>query len=399
MFDFITNLFSNRNRYKTHSEAVIVSCFYNPQNSQYRLLAFQKWYSSIKHLNYRIIECLIGPDAKSQLPLDDPNIIRIKSDSLLWHKESLLNKAIESLPSKFQYVFWVDADVLFTNKNWLVEGVKRMKKGANIIQPFEYCVHLKQNEIEPSINVNWAKTHLNPKEFSVWRSFCATFVQNKDLALGENYDSHGHVGFAWGAKRSVLEKCPLYDRALIGGADHIIAHAATGYIHHPCVVKGFKDNIDEIDKWSRDFYLEVDAQIDYVPGDLHHIWHGDIAKRQYLKRVKDFTGEVKNIRERDENGLHVAQKGKDKYVKSYYRDREVSDYYGDFDGVDADFFMTMGYMLGEAANLFGPPQIYEELPPEELPPEQLPEEPVLEFQESLEIQDSTSQEVDSETYS
>jgi len=68
MFDFLKNTFLNRGRYKTHSEAVIVSCFYNPQNSPYRLLAFQKWYHSIKHLNYRIIECLIGPDAKSQLP-------------------------------------------------------------------------------------------------------------------------------------------------------------------------------------------------------------------------------------------------------------------------------------------------------------------------------------------
>jgi len=131
MFDFFKNTFLNRGRYKTHSEAVVVSCFYNPQNSPYRLLAFQKWYHSIKHLNYRIIECLMGPDAKSQLP-DDPNIIQVQTDSVLWHKESLLNKVIAELPEKFKYVFWVDADVLFTNDNWLVDSVKELERGANI---------------------------------------------------------------------------------------------------------------------------------------------------------------------------------------------------------------------------------------------------------------------------
>ena len=68
MFDFFKNTFLNQNRYKTHSDAVVISCFYNPLNSPYRLLGFQKWYRSIRHLNHRIIECLIGDDAKPQLP-------------------------------------------------------------------------------------------------------------------------------------------------------------------------------------------------------------------------------------------------------------------------------------------------------------------------------------------
>jgi hypothetical protein len=39
---------------------------------------------------------------------------------------------------------------------------------------------------------------------------------------------------------------PLYDRALIGGADHIIAHAAAGQIPHSCITKSFTDNLDEV---------------------------------------------------------------------------------------------------------------------------------------------------------
>lgn len=359
--DFIKNAVFNRNRYKTHSEAVIVSCFFNPQNSPYRLLAFQKWYHSIKHLNHRIIECVIG-DAESQLP-NSPYITKIHSDSVLWHKESLINKMVAELPPEFKYVFWVDADVLFTNQNWLVEGVEQLQT-YKIIQPFEYCAHLERNQIKPKFNMIDAKAavdvshqqKIDPKLRRVWRSFCSNIVnQAYDLSApradSENYDEHGHVGFAWGARREVLEACPLYDHALVGGADHIIAHAAAGHIPHKCIIKGFADDIDEINQWSKKFYSVVRGSISYVSGDLYHLWHGDIASRQYLKRIKEFTLEAKNIKDRDKNGLHTVSKGKDKYVRRYFKQREIEEiYYGDFEdfGFDlAEFIEDMGYSLGD----------------------------------------------------
>lgn len=373
MFDFLKNAFLNRGRYKTHSEAVIVSCFYNPQNSPYRLMAFQKWYRSIKHLNYRVIECLIGPDATSQLP-NDPNIIQVRTESVLWHKETLLNKVIADLPEQFKYVFWLDADVLFTNDNWLVDSVRELQSGSNIVQPFEYCVHLERNQLKPEFDVELAKktSALTNKELDnkkrLWRSFCANIV---DLhfhwafetvlhGMSENYDEHGHVGFAWGARREVLEACPLFDRALIGGADHIIAHAAAGQIPHPCITKGFGDNIDEVLEWSDRFYDVVQGRIGYAPGNLYHIWHGDIAARQYLKRIKDFTDETTKIKERDENGLHVAGR-RDQYVRRYFQDREVTHEEGhEYDGFDDGFYEDMGYMIADIVFMFGEPQYYDD---------------------------------------
>ena len=363
--DIYLNRFSNRNRYKTHSEAVIIACFYNPQNSPYRLLAFQKWYRSVKHLNYRIIECLIGPEAVSQLP-EDPNIIQVETDSFLWHKETLLNRLVAELPDKFKYVFWVDADVLFTSNDWLVDSVKQLQSGADIVQPFEYCVHLEQNQLVPGFDVELAKKTacMTNKELMqkkrLWRSFCANVVDNKRLGKDADYDRHGHVGFAWGAKRSVLEACPLFDRALIGGADHVIAHAAAGHIPHPCIVKGFADNIDEVLLWSNEFFKAVRGRIGYAKGDLYHIWHGDIEARQYLKRIKDFTDQTTKITDRDKNGLHISTDGRDRYVRRYYQDREVAfseDY--DFQGFDSGFYEDMGYTIMDIANIFGEPQYYD----------------------------------------
>lgn len=349
MFDFLKNLTIYRNKYKTHSEAVIISCFFNPQNSPYRLKAFNVFYESIKHLNHQIVECVIG-DAQPQLP-ENENIQRVYTPNLLWHKEALLNGVVSQLPEEYKYVFWVDADVLFTNYNWLVESVEKLQE-SRIVQPFEYCIHMERDEIAPSIDVESHKLMVQSPDYvtnrRVWRSFCANYVNgNLDKQESETYHMHGHVGFAWGARREVLEEMPLYDKALIGGADHIIAHAAAGQIPHCCITNAFADNINDVLEWSKNFYDVVHGDVEYVDGDLHHIWHGDVDKRQYLKRIKDFTAETKQIVQKDKNGLYVTHKEDHKYIKKYFKHREVGDYdsgYVDFD--DDDFLMSMavGYM-------------------------------------------------------
>lgn len=322
MLDFIKNKTVFANKYHTHSEAIVVSCFFNPQNSPYRIKAFKLWYETIKHLNHSIIECVIG-DAQPQLE-ESVNIKRIYTENLLWHKETLLNKIIAELPSKYKYIFWIDADVLFTNLDWMVDGVKELQVN-NIIQPFEYCVHLEKDEISPSFSMDEFKNDYfpNSKNNKVWRSFCAN-VATSNLWNDQNYNVHGHVGFAWGARREVLEEVPLYDKALIGGADHIIAHAAAGQIAHSCITKSFSDNLDEVNQWSEDFYKVVDGKIGFVEGNLYHIWHGDISKRQYLKRIQDFTSKTKSIVNRDSNGLFIANKDDNDYMENYFKQREVS---------------------------------------------------------------------------
>lgn len=329
MFKNLQNRFLGR--YRFHPEAVIVTCYFNPYNNPYRLKAFAKFYETIKHLNHRIIECVMG-DAKPQLQ-ENENISRVYTSDVLWHKEALLNGIIAKLPRQFKYVFWVDADVIFVNPNWLVEGVKELQNGAAILQPFEFCVHLDKDETKPSYDLSIIKreiaNNIHMKSGvgrSVWRSFCANISTSSRMARSEVYDIHGHVGFAWGARREVLQNVPLYDRALVGGADHIIAHAAAGQIPHSCIQKAFTEDIAAVNEWSRKFFQEVKGDISYVAGDLYHIWHGKLETRQYLKRIREFTPQTKNIRNRDGNGLYVtSERGGDKYVRDYMQQRENGD--------------------------------------------------------------------------
>lgn len=320
MLQFFKNLFTNG--YKGDSESVIISCFYNYENSPYRLKAFNYWYDSIKHLNHKIIELTIK-GSKPQLE-SSKNISHLESESYLWHKEGLLNKIISELPSSVKYVFWVDADVIFTNKNWILDSVAKFKNGATILQPFEFCVHLDKDEFEPNFDLNSVTSQLYPngRNNKVWRSFSATHKKYPSLASSLDYNTYGHVGFAWGAKIEVLKECKLYEKALIGGADHVMALASVGKFNHPSMKKSFTDNLLEIDNFQRKFYKATKGELDFVSGNLFHIWHGDIEKRQYLKRIQDFTPTTKHITQKDNNGLFVAN-GKDKYVKNYFESREV----------------------------------------------------------------------------
>lgn len=325
MFNLIKNLF-NGNRYKSHPEAVVIACFFNPQRSPYRIKAFNKFYDSIKHLNHHIIECVIGDDVP-QLP-HNSNIEVVRTPNLLWHKEALLNKVVRNLDKKYKYVFWLDADVIFTNKNWLVESVQQLQTDT-IVQPFEYCIHLEQDEEKPNFKVEEYKLFLNVGSRghkSMWRSFASNWVDKKTLANSEDYDTHGHVGFAWGARRFVLDSVPLFDKALIGGADHIIAHAAVNQIPHKCITKAFTEDIDTVLEWSKKFYNSTRGKLGYVKGDLYHIWHGDTNKRNYLKRVQEFTPKAKNIHKKDDNGLYVTDdRDSSDYMINYFLTREVLD--------------------------------------------------------------------------
>jgi len=334
--DKLKNIFLYFGKYKTHSEGVIVACYYNPTNNPYRLIAFNRFYESIKHLNHRIVECVIG-NSKPQLPQTE-FITRVSTNTTLWHKEALLNGLIKNLPANFKYVFWVDADVTFTNKNWMVDAVAELQPSKNrMVQLFEYCIHLEQDEFEPSFNYELEKSDVNyptlrhPK---MWRSFGANYATTNN-SDDENYDRHGHVGFAWGARRSVVDAIPLYDKALIGGADHIMAHAAAGHKNHKCIRKSFTDDIDAINKWSEQFRRVVGEKLGYVKGDLFHTWHGDVAKRQYLKRIQDFTSTAKEITEKDENGLYVTDK--DGYVKEYMKHRESTGGTENYPTIDLSF--------------------------------------------------------------
>ena len=215
--------------YVPHNESVIISCYFNPTHSEYRKKLFFEFYETIKFCHHRIIECVFG-DEPFSLPSGNPYIHQVRTDVVLWHKECLLNIIIKNLPKKFKYVFWLDCDLKFTNKNWIVDSVAKLSdrsQSCRILQPFEYAFHLEQNETEPNEETQsqkqFAPFPMNPRaNRRVWKSFGSSVEKHLNWQ-SLDYDLHGHVGFAWGIQRRIFDQMirsgfePLYEKALIGG--------------------------------------------------------------------------------------------------------------------------------------------------------------------------------------
>lgn len=322
--------------YRSHPQATIISCYFNPQNYQSRARNFEIFYEHLKrsNVNYLIGECAFGVD-DFELPADN-RIIGFRSKHPLWQKEILLNLLVKQLPESCGYIFWLDADVLFTNPNWLVEAVENLQTNK-ICQPFSVAVRLEKDEIEPSFDVKTESRKLDYPaerltERRLWRSFTYNYSENPLLANSPMFDVHGHTGFAWGARREVLETCPLFDKAVAGTADHIIAHAAAAQIPNQCVEKAFKTykTRERIYEWSHRFSGATQNKLSYVPGELWHLWHGDLENRQYLSRTQELDEmefDFDDLETNDDGLYEIAEhkRGIIDWIKDYFVSRDEDD--------------------------------------------------------------------------
>jgi hypothetical protein len=347
MWHPIQNALFNRHRYHTHPEAVILACFFNPRRSPYRLLAFAHWYRRIRHLPHRIVECTIGKNRTPQLPAS-PCIRQVHAPGALWHKEALLNTLLDELPARYRYVFWLDTDILFTNQRWLTHGVAALQGQAALIQPFTFCVHLGPHQLVPDFTLGPVRRaqvlDLQRRHPQVWRSFAATVEDAPGQPTATHYDLHGHTGFAWGIRREILDEVRLYDKALAGGADHVIAHAALGEFDHPCLRLVYPEMPPDLLAWSQSLRWLVRGRVAAVHGDLYHLWHGALDKRRYLQRNAEMNARALRHQERfvrSEEGFWVDTMD-DGYMDAYFADREVGPS-ASYEGYDAGFADVMGY--------------------------------------------------------
>lgn len=227
---------------------------------------------------------------------------RARRDSVLWQKERLLNLAVELLPPQCDRVAWLDADVLFDNPSWAQQTEELLLRHV-VVQPFELSVRLEPGET--SIDV--AELPLGNAEHEVLHSI-AYGVYAKGPSCLDRYLAHGHSGYAWAARRSLLERHGLYDANILGNADLNIAHA---------MFSGERDlKLDRLSEraqrhlraWARRFHEDVAGSVAFVPGVLYHLWHGNKADRLYDRRLQVL---IENDYD-PEQDLAVAEEG-------YYR--------------------------------------------------------------------------------
>lgn len=260
-------------KYVQAPELWVITTYFNPCRYQTRRTNFDIFAASLRDagINLLVVECAFGTD-DFELPLS-LDTVRVRSRSLLWQKERLLNLAASWLPPSCKYVAWLDCDILFMNPLWAVNTAELLNTHA-VVQLFETAVMLEQgnHELGTSDKVN-SFGRIAPNDLSL-------------LSCGR-YDRHGHTGFGWAMRREIFDTVGLYEHTVAGSADHYMAHAIYNKYGF-CVDHSLQNNPfagQHLRTWGERFYALVQGSFTVVPGEIKHLWHGDLKNRRYLQRM------------------------------------------------------------------------------------------------------------------
>jgi hypothetical protein len=255
----------------------ICTCF-NPAGFQNRYKHLRRFVSRVRLQGLRILLIeLAFHDYPFLIEKSDSDcVLQVRSDSVLWQKERLLNIALQTLPSSCDKVIWMDGDLLFQNEEWVHQTAALLRRYP-AVQCFERAVFLPDGELEIPQNANLlASQEIEEGAAFVWDSSMRCVVG-------------GHTGLAWAARRDLLTLNSFYDRAIVGGGDTIMFWAMVNLSRHEpqreFLRKFFSKQLyEDVCAWSDTFYHQVAGNIGYTPGSVFHLWHGSRRYRKYSFR-------------------------------------------------------------------------------------------------------------------
>lgn len=307
----------------------VITVISNPVRSNARA---QLYYEFAHRAEYagailHTVELAFGNRPFNVTRADNPHHYQFRTDQELWHKENLINLGISRLPDDWKYVAWVDADVAFTNPNWVNETVQQLQH-YRIVQMFNWA-----SDLGPDYA---------PLPFSQHRGFVYGWSLNPSIPAvagpgggsGYPYGTPGkggslyHPGYAWAARRETIDALGgLIDWAVLGAADYHMAQCLIGH-YERALYAGIHENYRGMVKgWQDRADVHVNRNIGYVDTSVVHYWHGKKADRRYWTRNKvlvdaNFDPTVDIIRDhRGVLALSGNKIGLRDGIRSYFRQR------------------------------------------------------------------------------
>jgi hypothetical protein len=260
-----------------------ITSYYNPARYKNRLPNFRIFRA---RLAVPLVAIELSFDGNFELTEKDADVvIRISGGAVLWQKERLLNVALRSVPPSENNIAWLDSDVIFERPDW-VEAAEKELKAFNIVQLFSEIVDLNREDRQLT-----ADLHDRPVSGRGVASLVGARHADAAAILEQVAQARAKcVGFAWAARRPLLETHGLYDAMIIGGG--VRALAAAMYGHFETLVKVYRLNgarREHYVRWARPYHQAVGERIGHIDGRLYHLWHGDAGNRKYSERHRWFA--------------------------------------------------------------------------------------------------------------
>lgn len=249
----------------------VVTAYANPMrwNSRCRLFHAFAEHMLASGVCLTVVECAYGERPFELGAVAGARHVPVRSRTLVWNKENLLNLGIARLPHDWQYVAWIDADVFFRRADWAAETVHALQIHP-VVQPWSDCYDLGPND----------------EHVQHHRSFCRLYHEGLPLTpKGRPGYTFAHPGYAWAATRQALDWLGgLIETAALGAGDHHMAWALAGRVHESVpggVTPGY---LAPLLAWQARAERHVMRSISAVSGTIEHRWHGDKSKRRYVDR-------------------------------------------------------------------------------------------------------------------
>jgi len=260
----------------------VVTSVSNPHRyaSRYKLYrAFEQMCADNPRVQLHTVELAQRDRYHEVTSPQNPRHIQLRSPDTLWHKENLLNLAIQHLPAEWEYVAWIDADVSFARPDWAEETLHALQI-HKVVQMWEHA------------------TDLGPQFQPIhqYRSFMATYRGDPEI-LDKQSVSAGYVtlppaigrlthsGFAWAARRSAIADLGgLGEIGILGSGDRHMSYALVGKIEkclHQKIPHSYNDYWIQ---WQERATRHIQGNVGFVPGLICHHWHGKKQSRGYKTR-------------------------------------------------------------------------------------------------------------------
>jgi hypothetical protein len=260
-----------------------ITSYYNPLGYDSRLNNYHRFREG---LSVPLIAVEWSCDGNTDLgPGDADVLIQVESPDVLWQKERLLNLALEAVPRSCTAIAWLDCDLVFEEADWAQRAVKLLDTFP-LVQPFSTLYEMPWRQDQGK---------LDPKNAYASAlgimSALSTGAVDRDVLRGNLRLTPGCAsGGAWVASREVLEAHHnFYDACILGSGNRAMFCAA---------VNRFDDAIDYLVMneswaehyriWARSCYEAIRGDIGFTEGCVFHLWHGNLADRNYAGRHKAF---------------------------------------------------------------------------------------------------------------
>jgi hypothetical protein len=258
-----------------------MTTFFNPQRYKNRLDNYRIFRGSSKGQGLKLVavELAFG-DTPFELASDDADIlVQVRSDSVMWQKERLLNIALGHLPEDCNRIVWLDADLIFKNEYWLAETAALLEDYA-AVQPFQYAIRLPRGMNGAGIGELEGRMGDGER------------IMSLAYELETNTGKYAHPGYAWAAQRMIFENVGFYDRMILGSGDVIMSQALSAKSVYSSIKKLVGAAMwADIREWQSEIERRTNGRIACCNGHVLHLHHGSEENRLHdwrLRKLKKY---------------------------------------------------------------------------------------------------------------